>query len=138
MDKEEDDKSRRQVKITLFHRQLPQNPAFGENFVRRKAGQKYTFESFHAICFIYCHCLSLFFPSFYLPLFFHSFPCSFLPLKIYMPDKLQSSQRTSSYHRLKAKLKRNPSSYTELSKKDWYLPKDAKQVAVHALKGGAS
>ncbi|KAL1930409.1 hypothetical protein VTP01DRAFT_10571 [Rhizomucor pusillus] len=54
-----------------------------------------------------------------------------------MPDKLQSSQRTSSYHRLKAKLKRNPSSYTELSKKDWYLPKDAKQVAVHALKGGA-
>ncbi|KAI9491182.1 hypothetical protein BDB00DRAFT_767539 [Zychaea mexicana] len=50
---------------------------------------------------------------------------------------LRPEQRSSSYQRLKAKLKRNPSSFTELPKKDWARPQTPKELAIHAIKGGA-
>lgn len=44
--------------------------------------------------------------------------------------------RSSSYQRLKEKLKRNPSE--RLDPKDWPKPETAKEVIQHAVKGAAS
>ena len=51
---------------------------------------------------------------------------------------LRPSQRSSSYDRLRAKLIRNPSSYKEVNKKDWNRPQTPNEIAIHAIKGGAS
>ncbi|KAI8142242.1 hypothetical protein BJV82DRAFT_516914 [Fennellomyces sp. T-0311] len=50
---------------------------------------------------------------------------------------LTPQQRSSSYDRLRAKLKRNPSSFTKVDKKDWPRPQTPKEIAIHAIKGGA-
>lgn len=44
--------------------------------------------------------------------------------------------RTSSYQRLKEKLKRNPSELIDTS--DWKKPETPSQVLQHAIKGAAS
>ena len=51
---------------------------------------------------------------------------------------LRPSQRSSSYDRLRAKLVRNPASYKEVNKKDWNRPQTPNEIAIHAIKGGAS
>ncbi|KAJ8660468.1 hypothetical protein O0I10_003926 [Lichtheimia ornata] len=53
-----------------------------------------------------------------------------------MSDTLQPKHRSSSYQRLKAKLKRNPSSYTAVDKKDWPRPQNVTDLLIHAIKGG--
>lgn len=55
-----------------------------------------------------------------------------------MSDTLQPKHRSSSYQRLKAKLKRNPSSYTAVDKKDWPRPQNVTDLLIHAIKGGGS
>lgn len=55
-----------------------------------------------------------------------------------MSDTLQPKHRSSSYQRLKAKLKRSPSSYTAIDKKDWPRPQNVTDLLIHAIKGGGS
>ncbi|KAI9323625.1 hypothetical protein BX666DRAFT_1847844 [Dichotomocladium elegans] len=52
-------------------------------------------------------------------------------------SSLQLKHRSSSYQRLKAKLKRNPSSFQAINKEAWPRPETPKEVLLHALKGGA-
>lgn len=68
---------------------------------------------------------------FFFSLFYHPYP-------ITMSDTLQPKHRSSSYQRLKAKLKRSPSSYTAIDKKDWPRPQNVTDLLIHAIKGGGS
>lgn len=51
-------------------------------------------------------------------------------------DMDEKIHRTSSYQRLKEKLKRNPSERVDTS--DWPRPDTAKEVIQHAVKGATS